>query len=146
MSTQPPYPGQEWGVPEQGSGAVAPFFRRFVAILLDWILCQFIAIGVFGVPWAATGAESFVVLGIFAAENVVLISTLGSTVGHKAMGLRVFGYSPGMNPWTQQRPPRPEGVLIRTALLCLAIPALVTDRNNRGMHDKFGKSVILRVR
>ncbi|MBW8173559.1 RDD family protein [Ornithinimicrobium sp. Arc0846-15] len=141
-----PYPGQEWGIPAQGPGAVAPFFRRFLAILTDWSLCQLIAIGLFGVPWGATGAESFVVLGIFAVENIVLVATLGSTVGHRVMGLRVFGHPAGSNPWAAQRPPMPVGVLIRTALLCLAIPALITDRNNRGLHDRYGKSVILRVR
>ena len=38
------------------------------------------------------------------------------------------------------------GVLLRTALLCLVIPALVMDPQGRGLHDLAAGTVVLRSR
>ncbi|PZP04804.1 MAG: RDD family protein, partial [Dermacoccus nishinomiyaensis] len=35
---------------------------------------------------------------------------------------------------------------VRTVLLCLAIPAVVTDSSGRGLHDKLAGTVIVRTR
>jgi hypothetical protein len=37
-------------------------------------------------------------------------------------------------------------VLVRTALLCLVIPAIVVDRDGRGLHDRAAASVVVRTR
>ena len=36
-------------------------------------------------------------------------------------------------------------VLSRTVLLCLAIPALIWDRDQRGLHDKAAQTVLVRL-
>lgn len=119
------------GLPTSGRGAVAGLGRRLAAVTLDWLLSLVIARGFFGSgPWQP--------LAVFAAENVVLVATLGTTVGHRLLGIRVIDVSGGL--------PRPLPVLVRTALLCLAIPALVWDRDGRGLHDRAAGTVVIRWR
>jgi hypothetical protein len=35
--------------------------------------------------------------------------------------------------------------VVRFVLLCLLVPALVTDRDGRGLHDKAARSVVVRA-
>ncbi len=110
--------------------------RRAVALLIDWALCQAIAIGLLGVQMTAGGAQSFVPLGIFALENVLLVGTIGSTVGHRLLGMQVLQARPGVFPVQ---------VLIRTALLCLFVPAIFTAADGRGYHDVIAGTTIVRL-
>jgi uncharacterized RDD family membrane protein YckC len=64
----------------------------------------------------------------FAVETVVLLSLTGQTLGMAAVRVRVVSLSRGrIHPWW---------ALIRQALLLAMIPALVTDADRRGLHDK----------
>ena len=112
---------------------------RAVALLIDWALCSVIAMGLLGYRWGGSGAEGFKPLAVFAVENLLLVSTLGMTLGHRVMGMQVQRVSDGAAP----------GLLagaVRTVLLCLAIPAVVTDSSGRGLHDKLAGTVIVRTR
>jgi uncharacterized RDD family membrane protein YckC len=125
------YPGRRLGLPEQGRGSVARFGRRLVALCVDWALCLVVSYGfVDGNQWAT--------LGIFALENVLLVATAGSTVGHRLLGLRVVRLDGGRVTLLQS--------LGRGVLLSLALPALVWDRDQRGLHDRFMGTVLLRAR
>ncbi len=95
--------------------------RRVGAIFVDWLASLAISSAFFGGDPMAT-------LGIFAAENVLLVSTMGSTLGHKIFGLRVT--RDDGTPYVGV----PRG-LGRTVLLCLVIPAVVWDGQGRGLHD-----------
>ena len=86
----------------------------------------------------ATGGQNFIVLAIFALMNILLVGTLGTTIGHRFMGLQVRNVTGGRATLVQ--------ALIRTALLCLAIPAVIWDRDSRGLHDKVPNTVIVRTR
>ena len=135
------YPGERLGMPRSGAGSVGRFGRRLVGVLVDWSLCQLIASALFSVPLpfteVATGRDSFVLLAVFAVENLLLVGTLGSTLGHRLAGLRVLSLRGG--------PARPLQVLVRTALLCLFLPAMFWDRDARGLHDKAAGTVIVRT-
>ncbi len=126
---------------------MATFGRRLVAIAIDWGLCQLIALAILGDRWGTGGTASFVPLAIFGLENLLLVSTVGYTVGHRIMGLRVVRVSvnnrSAPTAWVASLPGLVAGT-IRTALLCLAIPALVWDRDGRGWHDRLAKTMILR--
>lgn len=115
-------------------GAVAPFGRRVIAIFIDWAMCNIIAIGFFGYQLGEGGADGLIPLAVFAVENILLVGTLGSTVGHRILGLKVV-----------RMDGRPAGLaaLVRTLLLCLAVPALIWDRDGRGMHDRAAGTVIV---
>jgi uncharacterized RDD family membrane protein YckC len=145
VSQDTSYPGDRLGLPDGGPGSVATFGRRFVAVLIDWLLCQLIAFAVFGVEWGAGGWAAFVPLAIFAVENVLLVSTVGTTIGHRVMGLAVHRLRPAeLSPLAG--PPGFAAGAIRTVLLCLVLPALIPDNDNRGLHDKAARTVIVRSR
>jgi uncharacterized RDD family membrane protein YckC len=122
------YPGRRLGLPESGPGAIAGFGRRLAAIAVDWALCLAIAGGLLRGDGRTT-------LAVFAVENMLLLSTLGSTVGHRLLRLRVAALDGGR--------PSPLAVVVRTVLLCLAVPALIWDRDGRGLHDKAAGTAVL---
>lgn len=129
------YPGQRLGLPEHGSGAVAGFGRRIGALLVDWLICVWaIAQGLFR---ADTLSASWIGLAAFAVENILLVGTTGATLGMRLFGVRVASL----------RADRPYflAILIRTLLLCLAVPALIWDRDQRGLHDRAAGTVTLRA-
>ncbi|WP_328899849.1 RDD family protein [Streptomyces sp. NBC_00441] len=129
------YRGKRLGLPEQGPGAVAPLGRRFGALFIDWALCMLIAYGLF-----ARGdqqASGNWALGIFLVMSVLTVGTIGCTPGKRLMGTRVVAEEGGRLGLVR--------VLIRSVLLCLAIPALVWDRDGRGLHDRLARAVQIRV-
>ena len=77
-------------------------------------------------------------LALFGLE-VAILTWLGSaSFGQRIVGLavqRVDGARLGL--WRS---------VVRTALLCLAVPALIWDRDGRGLHDKAVGSVCVRAR
>lgn len=125
-------------LPLQGPGSLGRFGPRIGALAVDWLLCSVIAAAFLGYRWGGSGAEGFKPLLVFALENVLLVSTIGTTIGHRLFGLIV------------QRPgsaaPGLLSGLVRTILLCLVIPAVVTDRVGRGLHDKIAGTLIVRTR
>ena len=131
------YPGQRFGMPQAGPGSIGRFGRRLVAILIDWTLCQLIAYAFTGGGFGRGQSGSWWPLLVFAIENVVLLSTLGSTFGQRLLGLRLVSLTGGRATVVQ--------VLLRTFLLCLAIPALIWDRDQRGLHDKAAQTVLVRI-
>jgi uncharacterized RDD family membrane protein YckC len=130
------FPGQRLGMPERGPGSVARFGRRAVAILIDWTLCQLVAFAVLGARFGQGGADGLLPLAVFVVENLALVGTVGFTIGHRLLGLRVLRLGGGL--------PGPLPALTRTVLLALAVPALIWDRDERGLHDKVAGTVLVR--
>lgn len=126
------YRGQRLGLPESGPGALAGQGRRLGALAVDWVIAYLI-VAAFG--WhPASPQGQWGVLAVFAAEHLVLLSTLGFTIGKRLFGLRV-GKLGG--------PLTPLNVVVRTVLLMLVIPAVVWDRDGRGLHDRVAGTVEL---
>jgi uncharacterized RDD family membrane protein YckC len=124
-------PASSSGAPDSArSPVVAGFGRRLAAIGVDWALCLAISAGL-------RGGDSWATLGVFALENLLLVGTLGFTVGHRLLGLRVVSLRSG-------RPTAP-AVLVRTALLCLAVPALISGADGRGLHDRAAGTSVVRA-
>lgn len=147
-----PYPGAGLGLPEAGRGSIGSFPRRLAGVVIDWVLCLLIANAALGLGFGeASGAASFAPLAVFAVENLVLVSTLGTTIGHRLVGLQVLRCHdrPVVTPHglsvVAGVPGFARGAL-RTGLLCLAVPALVWDGDGRGMHDRWAGTVIVRSR
>ena len=136
--TTPPKTDPAQGRPMEGPGSLGRLFPRAVALFVDWALCSAIAMAVLGYRWGGAGAEGFKPLAVFIVENVLLVSTVGTTLGHKLLGLAVV------------RPGRPApgfgAGIIRTALLALVIPAVITDQYGRGMHDRLAQTLIVKTR
>jgi len=131
------YPGSRLGMPQRGPGSVARFGRRLVGVMIDWLLCSLVAAALWGYSISGGDSGSFKPLVIFAVQHLILVGTIGFTIGHRVVGLRVVrvgGGLPGFVP-----------ALARTILLVLAIPALIWDRDDRGLHDKVAGTVVIRA-
>ncbi|MFC9426159.1 RDD family protein [Streptomyces sp. NPDC056987] len=129
------YRGERLGLPERGPGSVAPLGRRFGALFVDWGLCMLIAYGLLADgDWQASGNWA---LGVLLVLGVLTVGTVGFTPGKRLFGLRVIAEGGGrLGFWR---------VLVRTVLLCIAIPALVWDRDGRGLHDRLARAVQVRA-
>ena len=124
-------------MPKRGRGSVARLGRRAVAILVDWLVSNVIAVGFMHHRLGEGGLGSFKPLVVFVLMNLLLVGTLGSTIGHRLLGLRVVrldGASAGPLP-----------AVIRTILLSVVIPAVIWDRDSRGFHDKLAGTALVRI-
>jgi uncharacterized RDD family membrane protein YckC len=123
------YPGERLGLPETGSGSIARAGRRIIGICIDWGVALLISNFAFaGDPWAT--------LAVFAAEQILLICTLGYSIGHRVAGIHVIRLGGG--------PAGPLPAVVRTLLLCLVFPAVIFDPDQRGLHDKAMNTVLVR--
>ncbi|MBO0656687.1 RDD family protein [Streptomyces triculaminicus] len=127
--------GERLGLPKEGPGSVAPPGRRIAALVVDWALCELIAYGFLG------GADlqrvgNWAVL-IFFVLSLLTVGTIGCTPGKRLLGLRVISED-----GARLSLPR---VLLRSLLLVLVIPAVVWDRDTRGLHDRFSRAVQVRI-
>ena len=132
------YPGQRFELPQQGIGSVARMGRRIFALTLDWTASILVTHLVF--PDLVYGSEGFAAatLGIFATQVFLLTATTGASFGYKIAGIRLISISPARITYLK--------VLARTALLCLVVPALIWDRDGRGLHDKAVGTITMRTR
>lgn len=147
MSDTHDYPGRALGLPATGPGSLAPFGRRLVAIFCDWTLAQIVVLLAFGIGWGSTGSAAFAPLAAFAVLNVLLLPTTGGTPGQQLLGLQVVSLEVDdlaqPRAWLARNP----GLIpamVRTALLCLVLPALIFAADGRGYHDRIAGTMILR--
>ncbi|MEV6197025.1 RDD family protein [Streptomyces sp. NPDC051920] len=129
------YRGEQLGLPEHGPGSIARPGRRLGALAVDWALCLLIAYGLLTDGYdQATGNWALLV---FFFLGVLTVGTVGFTPGKRLLGLRVVSEGGGrLNPLR---------VLLRTALLCVAVPALIWDRDGRGLHDRLARTIEVRT-
>lgn len=130
------YRGEQLGLPENGPGSIARPGRRLGALAVDWGLCMLIAYGLLTDGYDGQSTGNWALL-VFLVLSVLTVGTLGFTPGKRLFGLRVVAQDTG-----QVQPLR---ALVRTVLLCLAVPALVWDRDGRGLHDRLARTVEVRV-
>jgi uncharacterized RDD family membrane protein YckC len=123
------YPGERLGLPEEGPSSIARAGRRILAICIDWGIALLISNFAFaGNPWAT--------LAVFAVEQILLVGTLGYSIGHRAAGIHVVKLGGA--------PAGPLAALVRGVLLCLVLPAVIFDPDQRGLHDKAMNTVLIR--
>ncbi|MET9731578.1 RDD family protein [Streptomyces sp. NPDC006458] len=129
------HPGEQLGLPRQGPGSVARPGRRLGALAVDWAVCLLIAYGLITDGYGqSTGNWALL---IFFVLSALTVGTIGSTPGKRVFGLRVIT--------VDTKTVSPVRSLIRTVLLCLAIPALIWDRDGRGLHDRLARTVEVRI-
>jgi uncharacterized RDD family membrane protein YckC len=127
------------GLPASGPGSVAAVGARVVAFVLDLVTGALIG-GLLRVIEAhPTDAQRLLAVnGAFALQVILLQTLTGQSVGMRLLGLRVHALRraglPGFVP-----------VAVRTALLMLLLPALVFDRDGRGLHDRAAGTVVVRA-
>lgn len=130
-------PGVRLGLPADGPGSVCGFGPRLGAFLLDAVVANLLA----GLPYLFgvryhSGDRGLVVAGAFLLMELVLIPTSGQTLGMRFLRLRVLRLDGRLASFG--------AVLARTILLGLVIPALIWDRDGRGLHDRASGVVVVR--
>ena len=133
------WPGERLGLPEAGSGSVVGFGPRLGAVLVDLLVATLIGAllnsFVRSPDFASRqGASVGALLIIYTA----LLPTAGQTFGMRLLKLRVVRLLDG-------GPLSVGGAFVRAVLVVLTIPALFTDRDSRGWHDKAVGSAIVRA-
>jgi uncharacterized RDD family membrane protein YckC len=129
------YPGQRLGLPADGSGSMARWGRRIAALVIDWMICTWVVVQLLlrinpaDAPWAPAL--------VFAVQYALLVGTMGQTFGHRLAGIRVAAMDGGNPRWLP--------VLVRTVLMCLAVPPLIYDRDHRGVHDRVSNTMVVRM-
>ncbi len=109
----------------------ASLSRRFGAILVDWLLCLLISRAFADpveAPWLAPG----LLLVVYA----LFVGFFAQTLGMRLLRIRCVSLTTG----------GPIGVpraIVRGALLVLLVPALIMDKDGRGLHDKAAGSIVV---
>ena len=132
------YAGERLGLPQQGPGSVAGWGRRFVALFIDWLVATGITLLFLPDVEPSSLGYSLTVLGIFALEVALLTTLLHASFGQRVMSLRVVPLIAPSLTVTQ--------VVLRTALVATVLPALLYDRDRRGLPDHVAKTVLVNTR
>ena len=125
----PSYPGDRLGLPEHGPGSVAGWGRRVLALIIDWAASTLVAIAFTGVGGWLDGSnlsESLPLL-VFLLQVTFLTALMGGSFGQlvcRVVVARLDG-----------KPVNLLQGLLRTFLICLVVPPLVFNRDQRGLHD-----------
>lgn len=132
------YPGERLGLPASGPGSVARFGRRIIALVLDWGIASLVTAGLGALIPSVTGfaAHPAAVPLVFGVLQFIFIATVAGSIGHRLLGLRLVPLVGGyIGIWRS---------IVRTVLLCLVVPVLVWDSDQRGFHDKIAGTVLIR--
>ena len=108
--------------------------RRVGALFIDWLLCTFIVVALIRPTRADVPTLTLLVFG---AQDFVLTALTGLTVGKRLLGIRVVRLDGKMI--------GPLWGLLRTVLLLTVIPALLHDRDTRGLHDRASNTAVVRI-
>jgi uncharacterized RDD family membrane protein YckC len=110
----------------------ASFGRRLLALLIDWAAATLVASllvdSLTRNPWPQ--------LGVFVLAHAVFVGLFGQTLGMAVARIRcvsiVDAGAIGI--------PR---ALLRAALIALVIPAVISDGDGRGVHDRAARSIMV---
>jgi uncharacterized RDD family membrane protein YckC len=133
------YPGQRLGLPESGPGSVARQGRRVAALAIDWLLAYGIAALGLTFGLITTRYLSMTVLVIWFVLGVASVRLYGFTPGQYLMRLRVASVDNRLHVGTGR-------AAARGLLIALVIPALFTDADARGIHDRLTATAVVRSR
>lgn len=128
------FPGAQLGLPKAGAGSLAGMGRRIAALFVDWL----IALGIAALITRSGSASSLTLL-IWFVIGVGAVTLFGFTPGQYFLRLRTVRIDAAA----------PVGfvrALARQVLLVFVVPALFTDADGRGMHDRATGTALVRSR
>ena len=140
MSAPQAYRGARLGLPEQGPGSLATTGQRLGAFVVDALASGLVA-ALFvqlahgqGAVGHLPGSWSLIP---FAIDYIVGILVFGRTLGMYLFGLRLVRVD-------RVAAVDPGRAVARTALLALLLPAVIWDRDGRGLHDRLTDTAVVR--
>lgn len=106
---------------------MASWGRRIVALFVDWIASSLVASVIAETASMGSDAARSLPLLVFLAEVTVFTAVAGASFGQLALRIvvaRVDGRRLSV-----------VSAFIRSLLICLVVPPVVFNRDNRGLHD-----------
>jgi uncharacterized RDD family membrane protein YckC len=140
VRTPQSYRGEQLGLPQQGPGSLATTGQRLGAFVVDALASGLVAAlfvqasGPNGTTGHLPGSWSLVP---FAIDYIVGLLVAGRTLGMYLFGLRVVRVD-------RRAAVDPLRAVGRTALLLLLLPAVIWDRDGRGIHDRLTDTAVVR--
>jgi uncharacterized RDD family membrane protein YckC len=124
--------GAALGLPPSGPGSLAGFGQRIGAFLVDAVAAALVT----GLVTAPEPPGNWSLL-TFALITVGFLVGTGQTPGMRLLGIRLAHPASGrrLALWR---------AVVRTALLCLLVPALVVDADGRGLHDRLTDTAVIK--
>jgi uncharacterized RDD family membrane protein YckC len=126
-TSDPTPPAPDLARPEPAS-----FGRRLLALLIDWaaatLVASFLVDSLARNPWPQ--------LGVFVLAHAFFVGLFGQTVGMALARIRCVSVTDGGAIGI----PR---ALLRGALISLIIPAVISDGDGRGVHDRAARSIMV---
>ena len=123
------WPGKRFGLPQNGPRSTPTYLRRALALVVDWGIAVGVSIMFFdyrALPTLAVFVSLSMLGGLFAA----------GTPGHLITGIRIAPIKGGalgiMAP------------LVRPLLVASVLPAILTDEDMRGGHDRLVGTILVR--
>ena len=144
MSAPQAYRGERLGLPSDGQASLAPAGTRLLALIVDLIASALIA-GLFLAAvhhgrhedLAGRLPKTWSLIPLF-VDYVMGMLLAGQTLGMRLFGLRIIRVD------DQRLPVNPWRAVTRTVLLFLFVPAVVWDKDGRGLHDRYSDTAVVR--
>ena len=143
MTAPQAFRGERLGLPESGRGSLSTTGQRLLAFIVDALASGLIA-ALFvetvhhghrqDVASRLPGSWSLIPLAI---DYVLGMLLAGQTLGMRLFGLRIIRVDDpdqAVNPWR---------AVVRTILLFLLVPAVIWDKDGRGLHDRFSDTAVV---
>ena len=131
------WPGKTFGLPEDGPRSVPSLLRRVGGICIDWAISMGVSIGIavgwYGMDWL--DHNGFVTGLIFVVMHMLFGLVIGGSPGHLLLKMRMAPIKGGALGIAAP--------LIRPWLIILVIPAVMMDRDQRGVHDRIVGTIMV---
>lgn len=135
-TTPDQYPGASIGLPRDGRGSLASWRARVGAMIGDWAASMVVAIALFGMEVInGYGWERFMIMAVYFVEASLLTALAGGSFGQLIARIGITRLDGQPLGWW-----RP---IVRTAMKCLVIPALVVGAERRALTDLLLGTVVV---
>lgn len=124
-------------MPPSGPGSIARFGRRVGALLIDWLIAYGLAALAMTFGWISMTTLSTAVLVVWFVLGAVSVRLFGFSPGQLVVGLRVASVDHRLHVGLGR-------AVVRGLLIALVLPALFTDDDLRGLHDKATGTAVVR--
>ena len=133
------YPGQQLGLPAQGHGSLATWGARVGALIIDWAVSMGVAVALFGMGVVSGGGwRVFMTLATFFVESRPLCWLVGGSLGQLLCRIAVVRLD--------RQPLGIARAVLRAALICLALPAVIIGPNRRSLADLAAGTIVINRR
>ena len=122
------WPGKKFGLPASGPRSTPTYLRRVGVLAVDWALAVGISVIFFDYDGLAT-------LLVFVALSALGGLLAAGSPGHLIARIRIAPVKGGALGLFAP--------LVRPLLVALVIPALITDEDQRGLHDRLVGTILV---